>query len=59
VDVLFGDRLRERFTVRDLRLTHHAFDAEFGANSIERHFEMQLAHAAQNRLPGFAIGLEI
>src|SRR5690606_38000002 len=59
VDVLLGDRLREGFTIGDLRLTHHAFDVDLRADAVERHFEVQLAHAAQNRLAGFAIGLEV
>ena len=53
--VVFFDRLREGFTVRHLWLAHDAFNAEFGAHAIEGHFKVQLAHAAQNRLAGFAI----
>ena len=51
--------LRERLAVGDLRLAHDAFDAELRAHAVERHFEVQLAHAAQNRLARFAIGLEM
>ena len=51
--------LREGLAVRHLRLAHDAFDAEFRAHAIERHFEVQLAHAAQDRLARFAIRFQV
>ena len=51
--------LREGLAIGDLRLAHDAFDAELGAHAVERHFEVQLAHAAQDGLAGFAIRLQM
>ncbi len=59
VHVLLVDLARDGLAIGDLRLAHDAFDVEFRAHAIERHFEMQLAHAAQNRLAGFTIGLQM
>ncbi len=59
MNVLFDDFLREGFPIGDLRLAHGAFDAEFRAHAIQRDLEMQLAHAAQNRLTGIPIGFQV
>ena len=45
--------------VGHLRLAHDAFDAELGAHAIERDFEVQLAHAAQDGLARLAIGFQM
>ena len=59
MDVLLVELLREGFAVGDLGFAHGAFDAEFGAHAVQRDLEVQLPHAPQDRLAGFAIGLEM
>ena len=59
VHVLLVDLARNGLAIGHLRLAHDAFDAEFRAHAIERHFEVQLAHAAQNRLACLAIRLQM
>ena len=59
MDVLFGQFLGESLAVRNLRLSHGAFDAEFGAHAVQSHLQVQFAHAAQDRLPRFAVGLQM
>src|SRR5216683_613566 len=59
VDVLFGQLLGEGLAIRDLRLAHGAFHAEFRAHAVQRDFQMQFAHAAQDGLTRFAVGFQV
>ena len=47
--------LRDRLSVRDLRLTDVALDFELAPHAIDDDLEMQLAHSADQRLAGFLV----
>ncbi len=59
VRVLFGHFSGDGFAIGHLRLAHDAFDTELGSHTVERDFQMQLAHAAQNGLTRVAIGFQM
>ena len=44
------DLLGDGLAIGHLRLAHGAFDAELRAHAVQRHLQMQLAHAAQDGL---------
>src|SRR5215469_7605830 len=58
-DILpFGFRfLANRFAIRDLRTAHVGFHVEFALHAVNDDFEMQLAHAGNERLPGLRVGV--
>src|SRR5262249_48898361 len=49
---------RERFLVGDLRLADRRFDAELALHPVDDDFEMELAHAADDRLGGLLIRVD-
>ncbi len=53
---LLFDRFADRFLISDLRLAHVGADIEFAQQAIDDDFQMQLAHAGDNRLAGFFVG---
>ncbi|ABA49010.1 hypothetical protein BURPS1710b_3780 [Burkholderia pseudomallei 1710b] len=55
VDVL--RRRADRFAVRDLRLADGRFHAEFTLHPVDQNFEVELAHARNDRLARFFVGL--
>ena len=57
-DVLaFGfRRLADRFAVGHLRLADIGVHAELALHAVDDDLQVQLAHAGDNRLPGFRIG---
>ena len=59
VDVVLLDLLGDGLPIGHLRLAHDALDTEFGAHAVQGDLEVQLAHAAQNGLPGLAICLQM
>ena len=53
------DRLGDRLAVRDLRLADVGFDLELAQHAVDEHFEVQLAHAADDRLAGLFVGVDL
>src|SRR5581483_11522984 len=58
-DFFAGRRLSDRFAISDLRLANIGFDAEFPLHPIDDDFQVQFAHAGDDRLAGFMIGRNI
>ena len=46
-----------RFPVGDLRLADGGFHLEFAQHAVDDDLQMQLAHAGDDGLPGFLIGI--
>src|SRR5690606_3302038 len=53
------DGLAEGLAEADARTAHVGLDAELRAHTVDRDLEVQLAHAAQDRLPGLVVDLEL
>jgi hypothetical protein len=59
-ELAFGifDRLADRFAVGHLRLAHVGFHAEFALHAVDDDFQVQLAHAGDDGLARFFVGLD-
>ena len=53
------DRHCDRLAVRDLRLADVGLDAELAHHPVDEHLEVQLAHAADDRLAGLLVGVDL
>ena len=51
-------RLLDRLAVRDLRRADVGFDAEFALHAVDDDLEVQLAHAGDDRLARFLVGVD-
>ena len=49
-------RLGDRFAIGDLRLARVGVDLEFAEHAVANDFQMQLAHAGDDRLAGVFVG---
>ena len=52
------DRRGDRLAVRDLRLADVRLDVELAHHPVDEHLEVQLAHAADDRLAGLVVGVD-
>ena len=56
----FADAMRaagDGFAIRDLRFTRIRIDFEFAEHAVANDFQMQLAHACNDRLAGIFMGV--
>src|SRR5699024_3480377 len=53
--VVLVDGALERLAVRDLGLAHVGLDLELALHAVHQHVEVQLAHAADDGLPGLVV----
>src|SRR5438046_8889230 len=58
-NLLADGRLGDGLTISDLGLANVRFHTEFALHAIDDDFQMQLAHACDNRLAGFLISRNI
>src|SRR6185436_3643861 len=49
-------RTRQRFLISDLRLADGRLDVELALQAVDDDLEVELAHAADDRLPGLNVG---
>src|SRR5260370_16877620 len=56
-DLNIFDRNTDRLAVRHLRFADRRFDAELTAHPVDENFQVQLAHARNDGLAGFFVGL--
>ena len=53
------DGLGDRLAVGHLRLADVGLDAELAHHAVDQHLEVQLAHAADDRLAGLVVGVDL
>src|SRR5438034_546604 len=54
----FGAGAADGFAIRNLRLADVGFDAELASHPLHQDFQMQLAHAGNDGLARFLIGVD-